>query len=102
MFRDSKNAIASDDSLFASRADEAGLTAQQYRENLRLRMEAEQAEAFRRKYESRRKDRRRSTGGIVKQESLKIHFLLSICKMSLIIRIFWTSLTQDTLYEMPL
>ena len=41
-----ENAIASDDSLFASRADEAGLTAQQYRENLRLRMEAEQGRSL--------------------------------------------------------
>lgn len=36
-----ERAIERDESLYANRADEAGLTAQQYRENLRLRMEAE-------------------------------------------------------------
>lgn len=54
-----ERAIASDDSLYASRADEAGLTAQQYRENLRLRMEAEQGRSL--QEEMRRQAERQKT-----------------------------------------
>lgn len=53
-----ERAIASDESLYAARAEEQGLTPQQYRENMRLRMEAQQGrtmmEEMRRQQEKQR------------------------------------------------
>lgn len=42
-----ENAIRSDESLYTARADEAGITSKQYKENLRLRMEAAEGRSMR-------------------------------------------------------
>lgn len=42
-----EDAIKNDEGLYAARADEAGITARQYKENLRLRMEAAQGRSMR-------------------------------------------------------
>lgn len=41
------DAIKNDESLYAARADEAGITSKQYKENLRLKMEAAQGRSMR-------------------------------------------------------
>lgn len=52
-----KAAVERDDSLYTQKADQEGITAQQFRENLRLKMEAEQGRAFREQMEQEARKR---------------------------------------------
>lgn len=47
-----ESAVERDESLYSQRADQEGITAQQFRENLRLKMEAEQGRAFKEQMEA--------------------------------------------------
>lgn len=47
-----RSAVERDESLYSQRADQEGITAQQFRENLRLKMEAEQGRAFKEQMEA--------------------------------------------------
>lgn len=52
-----KSAVERDDSLYTTRADQEGVTAQQFKETLRLKMEAEQGRAFREQMEEEARKR---------------------------------------------
>lgn len=63
-------AISNDDGLYASEAEEQGLTAEQYRENLKLKMEAEKGRTFMDEYN--REQQKKATFARWESESEKL------------------------------
>lgn len=71
-----EDAIKNDEGLYAARADEAGITAKQYKENLRLRMEAAQGRSMRE--EMQRQAERQRTFNRWEQEARELQETLSL------------------------